>query len=639
MKKVVLAMVLICLVLVLSGCGCKHETTNLINAKDATCTTDGYTGDTVCAKCSEVIIKGEVISAKGHIASEPMGAQEATCSREGFTGIVYCALCSEKITDGDVIPMLAHVADPELYGAREPRCDYEGYTGDTHCYNCYMLMEEGEAIPVIEHTPRAELYGVREASCERDGYTGDLYCDVCGDLLEEGEVIPMVEHIPNAERSYAREATCTREGYTGELYCSVCNRWLEDGETIPVTEHALGEPLNAIEVTCLADGYSGDCVCSTCERTIKGEVIPKLEHSYDADNTCTVCGYKVAGLYIDGQLQFTWEELKNNAYVELDEKNRMRSIVKSLYGTLVVEEGVTMYYDDMFKASALNVVYLPASVDHLDSAMFADNPALEAVYWFGNGAGGVDSYCFSGCTGLKTVVLSSGVTGIGHYAFDGCTSLESLVVPDSVNYIGYDAFRNCTALKDINMPASLRHIDDEAFMNCSALTTLVLPEGFETLDENVLNGTAITEFVGPSTMKWFGRQYNAALVNVDLSDTAITYFDGSTFADCVKLESVKLPRGLTSMYDTEFKNCPALKAIELPDSLTTLGDGWSADMSSNVSVTYVVWPVFLSDGTFLSTLPNLETIYYRGSELQWDLSVSKDLFPNATVVFNYEPEA
>lgn len=40
-----------------------HSLTKVINKKDATCTEDGYTGDTVCAICGKEIIKGEAIEA------------------------------------------------------------------------------------------------------------------------------------------------------------------------------------------------------------------------------------------------------------------------------------------------------------------------------------------------------------------------------------------------------------------------------------------------------------------------------------------------------------------------------------------------------------------------------------------------
>lgn len=42
---------------------CKHPTTEVVNAKPATCTEDGYTGDLVCTVCGVVIGQGEVIPA------------------------------------------------------------------------------------------------------------------------------------------------------------------------------------------------------------------------------------------------------------------------------------------------------------------------------------------------------------------------------------------------------------------------------------------------------------------------------------------------------------------------------------------------------------------------------------------------
>ena len=38
----------------------------LKNAKPATCTQDGYTGDEVCKTCGETVTKGEVVKATGH---------------------------------------------------------------------------------------------------------------------------------------------------------------------------------------------------------------------------------------------------------------------------------------------------------------------------------------------------------------------------------------------------------------------------------------------------------------------------------------------------------------------------------------------------------------------------------------------
>lgn len=48
------------------GTPCEHENTSVVDQKDPTCTTDGYTGDIVCDDCGEVIEEGTIIPATGH---------------------------------------------------------------------------------------------------------------------------------------------------------------------------------------------------------------------------------------------------------------------------------------------------------------------------------------------------------------------------------------------------------------------------------------------------------------------------------------------------------------------------------------------------------------------------------------------
>ena len=55
---------------------CDHDHTTRTETP-ATCTEDGYTGDTVCAACGKVLAKGEVIKALGH------DYKDGTCTRCG----------------------------------------------------------------------------------------------------------------------------------------------------------------------------------------------------------------------------------------------------------------------------------------------------------------------------------------------------------------------------------------------------------------------------------------------------------------------------------------------------------------------------------------------------------------------------
>ena len=65
------------------------------NAKEATCTEPGYTGDAVCTDCGKVLCLGESIPAKGHSWSDWEVTQEADCFHEGER-IRSCALCGES---------------------------------------------------------------------------------------------------------------------------------------------------------------------------------------------------------------------------------------------------------------------------------------------------------------------------------------------------------------------------------------------------------------------------------------------------------------------------------------------------------------------------------------------------------------
>lgn len=52
--------------------------TNTVDVKEATCIEEGYTGDTYCLSCNEMISKGEIIPAKGHSWDKGVVTKEAS---------------------------------------------------------------------------------------------------------------------------------------------------------------------------------------------------------------------------------------------------------------------------------------------------------------------------------------------------------------------------------------------------------------------------------------------------------------------------------------------------------------------------------------------------------------------------------
>lgn len=90
----------------------------LKDAKEATCTEAGYTGDSVCKWCGTLLEKGEVIAAKGHTPEE-VAAIAATCTEKGLTAGSKCSVCGEVIVAQEETPALGH----DFKDGKCTRCD------------------------------------------------------------------------------------------------------------------------------------------------------------------------------------------------------------------------------------------------------------------------------------------------------------------------------------------------------------------------------------------------------------------------------------------------------------------------------------------------------------------------------------
>ena len=85
---------------------CHHISTVVKNVKEATCTEEGYTGDTYCNDCKKVVAYGEKTAAKGHTySSEWTIDKEATITEEGQKSH-HCLDC-DAITDVTVIDKIS----------------------------------------------------------------------------------------------------------------------------------------------------------------------------------------------------------------------------------------------------------------------------------------------------------------------------------------------------------------------------------------------------------------------------------------------------------------------------------------------------------------------------------------------------
>ena len=156
------------------------------------CVTDGvrtYTATVTLEGRTYTDTKTESIPAAGH-DTELKNARAATCTEDGYTGDEVCRTCGETVRQGTVIPATGH--DTALKNARAATCTEDGYTGDEVCRTCGETVKQGTVIPATGHD--TELKNARAATCTEDGYTGDEVCRTCGETVRQGAVIPATGH-------------------------------------------------------------------------------------------------------------------------------------------------------------------------------------------------------------------------------------------------------------------------------------------------------------------------------------------------------------------------------------------------------------------------------------------------------------
>ena len=303
-----------------------HSLTKVINKKDATCTEDGYTGDTVCAICGKEIIKGEAIEAKGHIEAID-AAVEPTCTEPGKTEGKHCSVCNEVLVAQEVIPATGH--KEETIPGKEATCTDTGLTDGTRCSVCGTVIKAQEEIPAKGHSwnegeittsPTCENAGVKTytctvcnatkteaidatghtpvevaeqpATCTEAGHTAGTKCSVCDAIFSGMEELPATGHTEVIDA--AKAPTCTETGLTEGKHCSVCNTVLVAQEEIPAKGHTeVIDP--AVEPTCTEPGKTEGKHCSVCNEIIVAQTeIPAKGHTEVIDAakapTCTEPG-------------------------------------------------------------------------------------------------------------------------------------------------------------------------------------------------------------------------------------------------------------------------------------------------------------------------------------------------------------
>ena len=185
--------------------------------------------------------------------------------------------------------------------------------------------------------------------------------------------------------------------------------------------------------------------------TVKAPIPTKQEHrfmgwSLDGANVVNLNTYKItedttfyavfeyieSGLFDDaGYVLYTWEELKDNGYITVDNGVLSGSGNNTeLSGILKIDNEVTSIADDAFyNYSLLKKVELSDNVETIGSFAFSHCSSLQSVYL--NKVKTLKRGCFSGCEALVSIFIPS--------------TVEIIEAPDSFITSIMPPFSNCSS--------------------------------------------------------------------------------------------------------------------------------------------------------------------------------------------------
>ena len=278
---------------------CLHDGEyTIVDAKEATCTADGYTGDHKCSICGAIFEQGSVIPAKGHNAGEPVIENyiAPTCKEAGSVDTVYyCTIDGDLISrETYVLPIVDHVPGKKVAENIIPATTTTEGSVDSVVY-CMVggeeLSREHFVLPILDHEhiagePVVENY-VAPTCTEAGAVDTVVYCTVNGEeLSREHYVLPAPGHQPSEKvaKNYIAPTCLVAGSVDSVITCLVCGEVLSNEHfDLPATGHIAGEPVieNYTAPTCKEAGSVDTLYYCTIDGDLISKetyVLPILDH-------------------------------------------------------------------------------------------------------------------------------------------------------------------------------------------------------------------------------------------------------------------------------------------------------------------------------------------------------------------------
>lgn len=310
--------------------------------------------------------------------------------------------------------------------------------------------------------------------------------------------------------------------------------------------------------------------------------IPESMRNISRDNTNF--GTELKAVFLHDKL----EEIGEGAF---ESCGRLESVV--------IPDSVKEIDDDAFTlCESLKSIVIPDSVKELGQFAFSYCENLQTAI-LPKGLSEISDGLFMG-SGITSIKIP-GVEKISPNAFYGCKNLLHVELSNDIKYIEYGAFEYCSNLKSITLPDKLKSLDIMVFTGCTALKSVDISENAENFSsiDGVLfskdgkelvyypDGKTEKLYTVPETTVRIGG--NSFYTNCNIQSVVLpkklTTIGRSAFSGCEDLSQINIPESVSLIYGDVFQNCTKLKKVDLPNGAILLAKN-VFDGCTDIVVTY-----------------------------------------------------
>lgn len=494
------------------------------------------------------------------------------------------------------------------------------------------------------------------ATCSDDGNIEYWYCADCGkyfsdaegnsEIIDKTSVVVAATGHDWGEWTETKAATCTENGLE-QRECTACHEIEID--LIEATGHDWADENIIVAATCTHIGERF-VTCSECQ-TSEYQEIPRLEHTYGADDRCTVCGYAEKDLafylsedseyYIVGALDSCVQkelfipetycglpvsEIAPSGFAHCmtltkavipDHIKKINSGAFQVCSNLKyveIGDGVLSIEDYAFNTESIETIIIGSNLKTIGERIFSSSSSVDLTVDNSNPTFHSDGNCLIE-TASKTLVLGfasseipsdESVTTIGRNAFSLCDQITFLTIPDNITRIEENAFYNCKNLLSVTFGKHLGYIAPNAFDQCAKIIEI-----YNLSDLDILYGMyGIQGITGLGTVEFvigdiydslddkskISRMGNGVYYYQQLDDVYVIAYDGTE-------ENLVLPSSINGKaYDIfQYAFCynDTIKTIVIPECVTQIGD-WAFFVCRNLKEVTMEGVVNIGQNSFLT---------------------------------------